>query len=144
MQNMTKMTGSVTHIINSTIYGELLLHYQPRIIKTEAENEHFLKVVEELLARPDLSPEEDAVLELLVKLIEDFEEKHYQINASTPHSRLLHLMDARSLQPSDLAESLGSVDTVTKLINGEEAINEEQAKILGEFFHIDSHLFLPN
>ncbi|QIR40056.1 transcriptional regulator [Tolypothrix sp. PCC 7910] len=134
----------MTHTINSTIYGELLLHYQPRIIKTEAENEQFLEMVEELLARPNLSPEEDALLELLIKLIEDFEEKNYQINASTPHSRLLHLMDAQNLQPSDLVGLLGSSDAVTKIINGEAEITEEQAQVLGKFFHVAPELFLRN
>ncbi|MEG4576112.1 transcriptional regulator [Microcoleus sp. N3A4] len=55
------------------IYSSLLSQYQPRIIKTEEENERFLEIVEELLSRPNLTPEEDALLELLVKLIEDFE-----------------------------------------------------------------------
>lgn len=144
MQNMTKTTGSMTHIINSSIYGELLLRYQPRIIKSEEENDQFLGVVQELLARPDLNPEEDALLELLVKLIEDFEEKCYQLNASTPRSRLLHLMEARNLQPSDLAKLLGSNDIATRVINGEEEINEKQAKVLGQFFHVDPKLFLAN
>ena len=138
---MTKTTGKMTHTINSTIYGELLLHYQPRIIKTESENEKFLVVVEDLLARPDLSPEEDALLELLVKLIEDFEGNCYQLNASTPRSRLLHFMDARSLQPSDLVELLGSSDTVIRVIDGQQEINEEQAKVLGQFFHVEPELF---
>lgn len=97
-----------------------------------------------MLARPHLSPEEDALLELLIKLIEDFEEKCYQLNASTPRSRLLHLMEARSLQPSDLIELLGSSETVTEMLNGEEKINEEQAKVLGQFFHVYPQLFLPN
>ncbi|ALF53160.1 transcription regulator with HTH domain protein [Nostoc piscinale CENA21] len=131
----------MTHTINSTIYGELLLHYQPRIIKTESENEQFLAVVEELLARPDLSPEEDILLELLVKLIEDFEAKHYQLNASTPGSRLLHLMDARNLQPSDLVEVLGSSEIVNRLLDGEQEITKEQAKVLGQFFHVEPELF---
>jgi HTH-type transcriptional regulator/antitoxin HigA len=134
----------MTHTINSTIYGELLLHYQPRIIKTESENEQFLAVVEELLARPDLSPEEDTLLELLVKLIEDFEGKYYQLNASTPRSRLLHLMDARNLEPSDLVELLGSSDIVTGLLDGEQEITEEQAKVLGHFFHVQPELFFSS
>ncbi|WP_413198974.1 helix-turn-helix domain-containing protein [Nostoc piscinale] len=128
-------------MFNSTIYGELLLHYQPRIIKTESENEKFLAVVEELLARPDLSPEEDTLLELLVKLIEDFEEKYYQLNTSTSCSRLLHLMDARNLQPSDLVKVLGSSEIVTRLLDGEQEITEEQAKVLGQFFHVEPELF---
>lgn len=81
------MTGKTTLIFNPDIYSELLAKHQSRIIKTEEENENFLAIVEELLSRPNLSPEEDALLELLVKLIEDFEEKHYHLNVSTPHSQ---------------------------------------------------------
>lgn len=51
------------------------------------------RTVEELLYRSYLTPEEDALLELLVKLIEDFEDKRYQLKVSTPSSRLLHLME---------------------------------------------------
>jgi HTH-type transcriptional regulator / antitoxin HigA len=82
----------MTFIFNSDIYSELLSQHQPRIIKTEEENEKFLETVEELLSRSHLTPEEDALLELLVKLIEDFEDNHYQLNVSAPRSRLLHLM----------------------------------------------------
>ncbi len=56
----------------------------PNLIKTEAENEQFLAIVEALLACPSLTPEQEILLELLVKLIEDFEEKNYALNASTP------------------------------------------------------------
>ncbi|WP_236556954.1 type II toxin-antitoxin system HigA family antitoxin [Calothrix sp. PCC 7507] len=77
------------------------------MIKTEEENDNFLEVVEELLSRSYLTAEEDALLELLVKLIEDFEDKHYKINVSTPLSRLLHLMEAQSLGQNDLVETLG-------------------------------------
>jgi HTH-type transcriptional regulator/antitoxin HigA len=72
----------MTLTINREIYSQLLSTYQPRIIKTEEENEQFLEIVEELLARKNLTPEEDTLLELLVKLVEDFEDKHYQINSS--------------------------------------------------------------
>ncbi len=128
--------------INAERYGELLYQYQPRIIKTEAENETFLAVVEELMARPQPTLEEDALLELLVKLIEEFEEKHYEIAASTPQSRLLHLMDARDLKHSDLADVLGSVEIVRAIVEGQSAINPHQAAALGQFFHIDPGLFL--
>lgn len=132
----------MTHTISPEIYGNLLLKHQPRIIKTEAENEQFLAVVEELMARPKLTLEEEALLELLVKLIEDFEEKHYSLDRSTPHSRLLHLMDARNLQQSDLAEVLGSSEVAVEVMNGRKDINEEQAKTLARFFHVEPSLFL--
>jgi HTH-type transcriptional regulator/antitoxin HigA len=139
---MTKITGKMTLTFSTEVYSRLLSQYQPRIIKTEEENEKFLEIVEELLARPNLTPEEDALLELLVRLIEDFEEKHYQLNVSTPRSRLLHLMEARSLEAIDLVTILGSSEIVAQVINGEVEISQEQAGALGEFFHIDSSLFL--
>lgn len=142
MQNMTKTTGKMTITFNSEVYSQLLSQYQPRIIKTEEQNEKFLETVEALLSRSDLTPEEDALLELLVKLIEDFEDKHYQLNASTPRSRLLHLMEARSLEQADLVEIIGSSEIVAKVINGELEITKEQAEALGKFFHVDTSLFI--
>lgn len=129
-------------IFNSDIYSQLLSQHQPRIIKTEEENEKFLETVEELLSRSHLTPEEDALLELLVKLIEDFEDKHYQLNVSTPRSRLLHLMEARDLEQADLVEILGSSEIVTKIMNSELEITKKQAEALGKFFHVEPSLFI--
>lgn len=142
MQNMTKTTGKMTLTFDSDKYSSLLSQYQPRIIKNEDENELFLEIVESLLSRENLTPEEDTLLELLVKLIEDFEEKHYQLNASTPQSRLIHLMDARSLEPADLIEIIGTIEMVTELINGQLEITKKQAEALGKFFHVNPGLFL--
>ncbi|MEH2115891.1 helix-turn-helix domain-containing protein [Nostoc sp.] len=89
-----------------------------------------------MLSRSHLTLEEDALLELLVKLIEDFEDKHYQLNSSTPYSRLLHLMEARGLKQADLVEIMGSSEIVTKIMNSELEITKEQAEALGKFFHV--------
>lgn len=139
---MTKTPGKMTLTFNSDIYSHLLSQHQPRIIKTEEENEKFLETVEELLSRSHLTPEEDALLELLVKLIEDFEDKHYQLNVSTPHSRLKHLMEAKSLEQADLVKIFGSSEMFTKIINGELKMTKEQAEALGNFFHVDASLFI--
>ncbi|MGH8002245.1 MAG: helix-turn-helix domain-containing protein [Brasilonema sp.] len=134
----------MTLTFNPKIYSELLSKHQPRIIKSEEENEKFLAIVEELLSRCNLTPEEDAVLELLVRLIEDFEDQHYEINASTPHSRLLHLIEARSLEKADLVKILGSRDVTAEVVNGQLEISKEQAEALGEFFQVNPSLFLSN
>lgn len=142
MQNMTKTAGKTTPTINSEIYSQLLIKYQPRIIQTEEENKNFLEVVEELMSRENLTIEEDAILDLLVKLIEDFEEKHYPLNRSTPRSVMLHLMEAQNITASNLVEVFGSSETVDKVISGESEINVEQAVALGKMLHVDYSLFL--
>jgi HTH-type transcriptional regulator / antitoxin HigA len=139
---MTKTSGKMTLTINSEIYSQLLAKYQPRIIQTEAENEEFLQVVEELLSRQNLTPEENTILELLVKLIEDFEDKHYQLNKSTPHSRMIHLMEAQNLTKENLVQVFGSDEIVDQITNGNLPITSQQALALGRLFHVDSSLFL--
>ncbi|WP_414624234.1 helix-turn-helix domain-containing protein [Calothrix sp. CCY 0018] len=132
----------MTLTINSEIYSQLLSKYQPRIIQTEPENEEFLKIVEELLARQNLTTEENTILDLLVKLIEDFEDKHYQLNKSTPCSRMLHLMEAQDIKKESLVQVFGFLEVVDKVINGELEITSQQAQELGNLFHVDSSLFL--
>lgn len=78
-------------------YGSLLVKASPKVIKSEEENDHMLEIVESLMAKGEngLTPEEDALLELLANLIHDFESKAYPIPKSEPHEMLAFLLDQR-------------------------------------------------
>jgi HTH-type transcriptional regulator / antitoxin HigA len=142
------MSPTISNEIRADRYGNLLAEYQPRIIKTEEENERFLAIVEDLMHRSKLSPEENALLDLIVKLIEDFESEHYHLDISTPRwsttnrrlSRLLHLMEARDLTANDLILLLG--DRTHLILSGDAEISLEDAIVLGSFFHVKPELFL--
>ncbi len=62
--NMIKKSGRMTLTFNKELYSELLSKYQPKIIKNENDNDYFLVIVEELMSRNKLTPEEDSLLEL--------------------------------------------------------------------------------
>jgi HTH-type transcriptional regulator/antitoxin HigA len=144
MQNMTKTIGKKTLTFNSEVYNYLLCKYQPHIITNEEQNQQFLTIVEELLSRSTLTSEEDMLLALLVKLIEDFEEKFYSLNlsTSTPHSRLLHLMEARGLGKEDLFNLFKKQGISWAIIDGELEITPDQSAVLADFFHVNPSLFL--
>jgi HTH-type transcriptional regulator/antitoxin HigA len=128
---------------NSEKYGELLSQYQPKLIRTEAENEKALAIVEALIHRPNRSLEENELFALLITLIEKFEQDHYLPGAaSTPRSRLLFLMEQRQLKPADLISLLGSEDALAAVMNGDREISTFQARALGAFFHVDPGLFI--
>ncbi|HLO52392.1 MAG TPA: transcriptional regulator [Kamptonema sp.] len=132
----------MTLTFNPDKYKELLSQYQPKIIRTEAENEQALAIVEELMHRPDRTPEEDELYELLIVLIERFEQEYYAPGVTaTPHSLLLFLMEQRSLKPVDLVGIIGSEEGVYELVNGQRDISKEQALILGSFFYVEPSLF---
>ncbi|MEG3439269.1 transcriptional regulator [Pannus brasiliensis CCIBt3594] len=133
----------MTLIFNRDRYGELLARYQPKPIKTEAENEEALALVEELMHREAQTPEEDALYELLIVLTEKFEREYYFPGQfSTPDSLLRFLMEQRGIARADLVGIFGSEEVVSEIVNGKRAIEPKRAKILGEFFHVDPSLFL--
>jgi HTH-type transcriptional regulator/antitoxin HigA len=58
----------------------------PVVIETDEQNERILREVERLMdkGQDNLSPEEETLFKLMIGLIEDFEEQHYQLHAATP------------------------------------------------------------
>jgi HTH-type transcriptional regulator / antitoxin HigA len=52
--------------INSEIYANLLAKYQPKVIKTDEENECAIELAEELAHRHNKTIEEVALYELLI------------------------------------------------------------------------------
>ncbi len=79
--------------IDPARYKRLLSQTMPVIIETEEENERMLRVIEKLMDKGEnLSPEEEKLLKLLSRLVEDFEERYYHPRDATPLEVLHHLM----------------------------------------------------
>ena len=80
----------------------------PATIDNEEQNERTLRQVERLIDKGEdnLFPEEETLFRLMTRLIEDFEEQHYKLNAAIPVTILKELMAARDLQAKDLWEGL--------------------------------------
>ncbi|MGH8001705.1 MAG: helix-turn-helix domain-containing protein [Brasilonema sp.] len=131
----------MTLTFNRETYASLLAKYQPKVIKTDEENEQAIALAEELSHQSNRTLEETALLDLLMTLIEKYEDEHYSIGESTPHSMILHLIDAQSLKSSDLVKILGSEEVVSQVMSGQLEITQQMAKALGKFFHVDASLF---
>jgi HTH-type transcriptional regulator / antitoxin HigA len=129
------------HTINRNIYGDLLAQHQPKAIETEAENEAAIMLAESLEHR-QRTPEEDALLELLIILIEKFEDASYPVPNVEPDRMLLHLMEARNMKQEELVGVIGSRGVVSEIVNGKRSISKAQAKALGQLFHVSPSLFI--
>ncbi len=131
----------MTLTFNPEKYKKLLTAYLPKIIKTQAENEQALAIVEDLIHRKR-SPEEDELYQLLITLIEKFEQEYYEINQqNNPQSMLLFLLEQSDKSKVDLEVVFGSESLVDNILNGREKITLELAQKLGEFFHVEADLF---
>ena len=132
----------MTLIFNSKTYAQLLAKYQPKVITNDTENEQAILIAKELAHKTSRTSEESALYELLITLIEKYENDTYPMGETTPLSTLLHLMEARSLKQADLIGVIGSSGVVSEVINGKREISKVQAKALGDFFHVDAGLFI--
>ena len=130
----------MTLTFNRKIYGALLVKYQPKVIMTETENEEAIALAQELEHRLIRTPEEEALLDLLVTLIEKFENEHYPIPKGTPHSILRHLMEENHLKQDDLVSVIGSREIVSEVVHGQRYLSKEQANALAKFFNVDVEL----
>jgi HTH-type transcriptional regulator / antitoxin HigA len=123
-------------------YKDLLCEYQPKLIKTEQDNERALVVVEKLMHLPNRTLEQEELYELLVVLVEKFEQDFYQPSQeSNPLSMLLFLMDQQDIKPSDLVDIFGSQSIVNDVISGKTLIDRSRADLLAKLFHVDVTFF---
>jgi len=128
--------------IDIKAYNRLLAKFAPKVIESEAENTRALAIVEGLMTKAELSHEEDAVLDLLVSLIERFEERAYPIPEASPKEVLEFLMEQNALKAADLVDELGSRAKASEILSGKRAISKVQAKRLGIRFRVSPALFI--
>jgi HTH-type transcriptional regulator / antitoxin HigA len=132
----------MTLTFNLDRYKDLLCEYQPKLIKTEQENKQALMVIEQLMHLSEKTPEQNELYELLVVLVEKFEQDFYQPSQDVnPLSMLLFLMDQRDMKPSELVDIFGSQSTVNDVISGKILIDRSRAELLAELFHVDISFF---
>jgi HTH-type transcriptional regulator / antitoxin HigA len=137
--------GSLTATIDIKRYGRLLAKTVPRVITTEEEHERALAIVESLMEKGErnLTPEEDALLDLLTNLIRAYEASAYPPRKkSRPREMLAFLLEQRGLAPKDLWSVIGSKSRVSEILAGKRSISKEQAKKFAAFLHVRADLFL--
>ena len=130
-------------VIDNKKYARVLARVLPRVIATDEEHERMLAEVEKLMDKSEhRSAEEDAALELMVRLIQDYDEEHHPLPDPSPHEMLVYLMEQRSLKQADLLPIFKSRGYISDVINAKRAISRAHARQLAEFFKVSANLFI--
>ncbi|MBL8294413.1 MAG: helix-turn-helix domain-containing protein [Bryobacterales bacterium] len=129
--------------IDEKKYARVLARVLPRVIGSTGEYDRLLGEVEKLMDKGERrSKEEDAALELMVRLIKDYEGEHHPLPAPSPREMLVYLMEKRGLRQSDLLPVFNSRGYVSDVINGKRAISKAHAKQLAAFFNVSADVFI--
>ena len=128
--------------IKDSVYAKLLAESLPRPIHSDEELARFTSLLLSLDEREDLSPEEEALAEVLTLLIEDYEEKHHPLPEVSPNESLKVLMEERGLKHKDIWPVVGNKGAATEILNGRRSISKAQARRLSKFFRVPIDLFI--
>src|SRR5206468_11921674 len=114
---------------------------KPKIIKTEAEYQATLARIETIFdARPGTAKRDE--LELLLLLVETYEDKAYPIDPPDPIAALRFRMEQAGLKPKDLIPYIGSKSKVSEVLSGRRPLSLTMIRKLVAGLHIPPEIAL--
>ena len=112
-----------------------------KVLKTEAEyNAAAIRMMEIFHAEPG-SPESEE-LELLLVLIKDYDDKHYQLPALDALEVIKYKMTETGMKAKDLEPIIGSKGHISAILSGKREITLKMAQKLKNYFRLPAEVFL--
>lgn len=113
----------------------------PTPITSERQHEEYLAVLDKLASKDNPTSEEEKYAEVLMTLIEAYEEEHHAIPDASPVEILRALMDANNLRQKDLAPIFGSESIVSEVLHKKRGLNKTHIEKLSKRFRISPAVF---
>jgi HTH-type transcriptional regulator / antitoxin HigA len=105
--------------------------YDLQPIRTNDNHQAALTEIERIFDVPQGSPEFDK-LEILVTLVEAYEDKHEPILPPEPIEAILYYLESRGLTKQDLESAIGSQARVSEILNRKRPLTLEMIRKLHE------------
>jgi HTH-type transcriptional regulator / antitoxin HigA len=113
----------------------------PTPITSEHQRQEYLSVLDKLASKENPTREEEKYAEVLVTLIEAYEEEHHSIPDASPVEVLRALMDANNLRQKDLVSVFGSESIVSEVLHKKRDLNKTHIQKLSKRFHVSPAVF---
>ncbi len=114
-----------------------------KVIKTEEEYDEALEKLDELMdIDPDPDSEKGLELELLSKLIGDYEEISYPMDLPDPVEAIKFCMEQQNLKQKDLVPYIGSKSKVSEVLSGKRGLSLNMIRKLSEALWIPAKILI--
>jgi HTH-type transcriptional regulator/antitoxin HigA len=110
-------------------------------IKTERDYRKALKEIEGLWDAKPNTPKGDR-LDVVVTLVEAYEQRHYKIQPPDPIEAIKFRMEQLGLKPSDLAKILGGRSRVSEILNKKRKLTVDMMRSLRRHLDIPAESLL--
>jgi HTH-type transcriptional regulator / antitoxin HigA len=113
----------------------------PTRITSERQHEEYLSVLDKLATKENPTSEEEKYAEVLMTLIEAYEEEHNSIPDASPVEVLRTLLDANDLRQKDLVSIFGSESIVSEVLHKKRGLSKTHIAKLSKRFHVSPAVF---
>ncbi len=129
---------------NPASYMELLQSFPPRPIKSEEEMLAAQSVIDSLIDRGELTPDEQDYLNVLGTLVYEYEQTQEPIPDIYGVELLKVLIEELDLRQKDLVPIFKTESIVSAVLSGQRNLTARHIQGLAEFFHVSPAAFFPH
>lgn len=113
----------------------------PAPITSERQHEEYLSVLDRIARKANPAKDEEKYAEVLITLIEAYEEEHHAVPDASPVQVLRALIEANDLRQKDLVSIFGTESIVSEVLRGKRELNKTHIERLSKRFGVSPAVF---
>jgi HTH-type transcriptional regulator/antitoxin HigA len=124
-------------------YLELVRAFPIRPIRSDAELDQAIAVIDSLIDKDELAPDEQDYLDVLGDQVERYEKASHPLPLVSEADMLRHLIDARGITQIKLAEDCGVAEsTISQILSGKRGMSRNHIAAFAAYFHVSPAVFI--
>jgi HTH-type transcriptional regulator / antitoxin HigA len=123
-------------------YLDLVRQFPLRPLRTDADLDAAIAVVDSLIDQNQLSPPEQDYLDVLSDLVEAYEAEAVPMRRVADAEMLRFLIENRRVTQAELSKQAGIAEsTISEVLSGKRKLNRVQIGKLAHYFHVEPGVF---
>jgi HTH-type transcriptional regulator / antitoxin HigA len=128
---------------NSDRYLDLFRAFPIRPVRSDSELDRAVAMIDSLVDREELEPDEQDYLDVLADQVEKQESEQHPLPAVPEADLLRHLIEARGITQLQLATDTGIVEsTISNILSGKRAMSRKHIAAFASYFHVSPAVFI--
>jgi HTH-type transcriptional regulator / antitoxin HigA len=138
------MAKRATKLGKNEKYIDLVHAFPLRPIRSEAELDRAIAVIDSLVVRDDLDPGEDDYLDVLSDLVLKYEAEHDPIAWVSDDDMVRFLLDSNDMTQAELAQrSRIAESTISEVLAGKRKLSRRHIAAVASVFRVSPSIFFP-
>jgi len=126
------------------LYIELVHRFPLRRLRSDAELDEAIAIIDELVTRKDLTPGESDYLDVLSDLVHKYESTEDPISPASDAEVLRFLLESNGMGQTELAKRSGIAgSTISEILTGKRKLSRRHIAALSRVFHVSPAVFFP-